>query len=221
MKNYLLLILMLLVQIPVVGQDVKDTIYVNKVNFKDVKFTQNTTIIERNVFAFSPSKANKINGLNLNYWYDESSATMTNGIELGLNPLGVFFPFLTVIHSIPPFIHDPNTYKQSYVDDMVFDKVNGIRVGISFLEPAIINGIELNLTGGFDTKVNGLSMSPIIHKHMMVNGVGIALLGNFDTQVNGIQIGLFNKCSNLRGLQFGLWNKNSKRSLPFVNWNFK
>ena len=194
-------------------------------SFAQINFKQNLKVKDsievRNVFSFSPSKAKKVNGIDLNYWYDENHEKQTNGLELGLNPLGVFFPFLTAIHSIPPFIHNPPKEDLSNLSWYKFDKVNGIRFGIAFLDPAIINGLELNVTGGFDTQVNGLSITPIINKHLKINGLGFALLGNFDTQVRGLQIGLFNKCNSLRGLQFGLWNKNEKRSLPFINWNFK
>jgi hypothetical protein len=37
----------------------------------------------------------------------------------------------------------------------------------------------------------------------------------------GVQIALFNSSMNFKGIQIGLWNKNQKRSLPFINWNFK
>ena len=37
----------------------------------------------------------------------------------------------------------------------------------------------------------------------------------------GVQIGLFNNAKKLKGIQIGLINKNSKRILPFFNWNFK
>lgn len=175
----------------------------------------------RNVFSLSPSRAKKVNGLSLKYWYSEDKGYRVNGMELGLNPLNVFFPFLTAIHSIPPFIHEPPLNDLSNLDAYKFDRINGVRFGVAFLEPAIVNGLELNITGGFDTMVNGVSITPLINKHFKVNGVGVALLGNFDTQVRGIQIGLFNKCNNLRGIQLGLWNKNEKRSLPIINWNFK
>ncbi|WP_299113380.1 LA_2272 family surface repeat-containing protein [uncultured Winogradskyella sp.] len=175
----------------------------------------------RSVFSFSPSRAKKINGLSLKYWYSEDKTYKVNGLELGLNPLSIFFPFLTAIHSIPPFLHNPPLDDLSKLDSYKFDKINGIRFGIAFLDPAIINGLELNLTGGFDTQINGVSITPLVNKHFKVNGLSVALLGNFDTQVKGIQIGLFNKCNNLKGIQIGLWNKNEKRSLPFINWNFK
>ncbi len=222
MKYYMLKVFVLITFKWSFGQQTGDTINTLQQDFKTVKFKlDKAAIIEKDIIVFSPSKSNKINGLNINYWYNESNAIMTNGLELGLSPVSVFFPFLTIVHSIPPFVHDPPSYNRNYVDRMVFDKVNGIRFGIAFLDPAIVNGLELNLTGGFDTKVNGLSISSVINKHMMVNGVDIAILGNFDAQVNGIQIGLFNKCDNLKGIQLGLWNKNNKRSLPFINWNFK
>ena len=70
---------------------------------------QNEELI-RNFIEFSPSKATKVNGLSIKYWDtldDTNYNKKINGIELGLNPLGVFFPFLTAIHSLNPFEIEP------------------------------------------------------------------------------------------------------------------
>ena len=171
----------------------------------------------QNFIGFSPSKAKKINGLAIKYWDEDFSDKKVNGIELGLNPLGIFFPFMTIMHSIPPFYHEPPVLSKT----PILKITNGLQLGISSLEEAKINGIEINLAGNFNTIINGISISPTINKHYKISGISISPLGNFDGKVNGIQIGLFNKTNQLRGLQIGLWNKNSKRSLPFINWNFK
>lgn len=139
-----------------------------------------------------------------------------NGIELDLNPLGIFFPFMVIMHSIPPFHHEPPILLKT----SILKVTNGIQLGLSNLEEAKINGIEFNLAGNFNTIINGISISPTINKHYKVSGISISALGNFDAEVNGIQIGLFNKTNKLRGIQIGLWNKNNKRSLPLINWNF-
>ena len=46
-------------------------------------------------------------------------------------------------------------------------------------------------------------------------------LENKSESFTGLQIGLINKTKKLRGVQIGLFNKNERRSLPFINWNFK
>lgn len=175
-------------------------------------------IIEvQNFVGFSPSKAKKINGLAIKYWDEDFSDKKINGIELDLNPLGVFFPFMVIIHSIPPFHHETPVLSKT----PILKITNGIQFGLSNMEEAKINGIEFNVAGNFNTITNGISISPTINKHYKVSGISISPLGNFDAEIHGIQIGLFNKTDKLRGIQIGLWNKNSKRSLPFINWNFK
>lgn len=97
------------------------------------------------------------------------------------------------------------------------------------------NGILLSTLGTFTEQINGISISPWMSTALIVNGLSSNLLWNLNTETNGVslgavnhsgkmrgaQIGLFNKSNNLRGIQIGLWNINEKRSLPFLNWNFK
>lgn len=189
----------------------KETEILKKKDFIDV----------RNIIGFSPSKVNKVNGLTIKYWYDESYSNNTNGLELDVNPLNVFFPFLAVIFSYEILNAGPPAADLKNLNDEIFDKINGVRFGASSLEAAKINGLELNLSGSFETILNGVSIAPVVNKHYKVNGISLGVLGNADTQVSGIQIGLFNIVNKLRGIQLGLWNVNDKRSLPFINWQFK
>ncbi len=190
----------------------------NCISFAQIKNDSITHSKEvQNFIGFSPSSAKKINGLAFKYWDDENNQQQINGIEFGLNPLTIFFPFLTVIHSIPPTMHTPiavNKYS-------TFKKINGIQLGIGSLQEAKINGIELNFSGNFRSITKQLSIAPTINKHYELYVLSFSVLGNFDYKVRGVQIALFNKSNNLKGVQIGLWNKNSKRSLPFINWNFK
>ncbi|WP_299273698.1 hypothetical protein [uncultured Psychroserpens sp.] len=183
---------------------------------------QEDSIPTKHIIGFSPSKAQKVNGLNINYWYNKSPSVSTNGIELGIHPLGIPFTLLTITHPVKMISNAwsemDNPEKRGLNSP---GKINGIRLGIAFLDYKTINGIELNLAGNYATTVNGISMTPLVNAHYNVNGLGLAIFGNIDARVNGIQIGLFNKCKKLRGLQIGLWNKNGKRSLPFFNWQFK
>ena len=139
----------------------------------------------QNFIGFSPSKAKKINGLAIKYWDEDFSNKEINGIELELNPLGIFFPFMIVIHSIPPFYHEPPLLSKT----PILKITNGIQFGLSNMEEAKISGIEFNLAGNFNTIVKGISISPTINKHYKVSGISISSLGNFDAKVNGIQIG--------------------------------
>ncbi len=173
------------------------------------------------VIGINLSKLTKVNGLMINVfpkdYSDSTSFPTVNGIELGVSPITIFFPFLVAIHSIDPDFHQP------LLDNIKFQhhkKINGIQVSLLNMEPTLINGVDINASGSFESKVNGITCSLIINKHHKINGLTVSIMGNHDTECNGVQVGLFNSSKKLRGFQFGLWNKNEKRSLPFINWYF-
>ncbi|WP_299670210.1 hypothetical protein [uncultured Polaribacter sp.] len=116
-------------------------------------------------------------------------------------------------------------------------KVNGISFAFSNSSFEHI-GIQLGLFGSSAYKMTGLSLSAM--NSDIKNGQGVQISGfnnttnfiglqigiwngieNKNNIFKGLQIGLQNNAGNLKGIQIGLWNKNSKRSLPFLNWNFK
>ena len=81
---------------------------------------------------------------------------------------------------------------------------------ISAMNSGVVDGIGLQMAGFND--------------FIDFKGLQIGLWNNIDGLANsfyGVQLGLFNSTRKLRGLQLGLWNKNEKRSLPFINWQFK
>lgn len=173
---------------------------------------------ESNIIGFYPSKNYKTNGLAIKYWDTDNleKERIVNGIQLGLNPLGIFTPFVTIIHS-PEFFS--NNFKSEEYDLSKFNVVNGLDLSLVNLEYTKINGLEINFTGGLSTAINGVSIG-IINKHFEFNGLEIGVLGNSTTKCRGLQIGLINYCSNLKGVQIGLWNKNQTKSLPIINWSF-
>jgi hypothetical protein len=101
-------------------------------------------------------------------------------------------------------------------------KITGVNLSFfGTLADAQLNGLNI---GGLTTQVeniNGISVSGLTNSAGVVKGICIALLHNKAATVKGIQIGLVNKAASLRGLQLGLWNRNEKRSLPFINWQFR
>ncbi|MCC1483216.1 LA_2272 family surface repeat-containing protein [Winogradskyella immobilis] len=191
------------------------------ISFSQKSIIDKDSLKIKNIVGFSPSKTNSINGLTIKYWYDLDYSVKTNGLELDVNPLNIFFPFLAAVHFSEILKEGPPSDDINNINTVTFDKINGIRLGLASLEPATVNGLEVNMSGSFETLLNGVSVTPLVNKHYKVNGIGVGILGNADTQVSGMQIGLFNTCRKLRGIQLGLWNKNAKRSLPFINWQFK
>lgn len=120
-----------------------------------------------------------------------------------------------------------------------FDEIDlyGISASATFAYGRKTNGIAIAGMGMMAERMNGIMISPGSNAANKVNGIMIGgMWGNYAKQFNGIQIsventvlvqgrglqiGVFNKAKNFRGIQLGLWNKNEKRSLPFINWQFK
>ena len=89
------------------------------------------------------------------------------------------------------------------------------------IEGRKLNGIFLNAGMCQSDAANGLIVSSNRIMADDFKEISIADLRNDSTYCRGIQIGLINTCKHLKGIQIGLWNVNSKRRLPFINWNFK
>ncbi|WP_459073709.1 LA_2272 family surface repeat-containing protein [Halocola ammonii] len=105
------------------------------------------------------------------------------------------------------------------IDDL---RVNGVSLGglaqyIDFVQGVQITGVNSRISG----KISGVQLSGAYNNAIICHGIQMSLLGNKAFDLKGIQIGLFNNSEITRGFQFGLWNVNEKRSLPFINWNFK
>lgn len=193
----------------------------------DSTLTTDSNEVDKKYIAWiSPSHATHVYGLMFNYWprndgYKYSKYPKINGVELNVMPLGIFLPFILAVHSLGPETHKPPVEKIESIDFKSFKKINGIQIGLINMEPTIINGLDINAAGSFESKTNGVTISVVMNKHYFVNGLTIGTIGNHDTKCNGVQIGLINSCKQLKGFQIGLWNKNQKRSLPIINWCFK
>ncbi len=184
------------------------------------------TINKKYIAWVSPSEATHVYGMIFNFWprndFDRfKTYPKIYGAEINLNPLGLFFPFVMAIHSLDPQTHKPPYEEIDSVDFSILKKINGIQAGLINMEKSIINGLDINAGGSFDTKTNGLTLSAIMNKHYFVNGLTFAVFGNHDSKCNGLQIALINSCIDLKGVQIGLRNKNQKRNLPFINWCLK
>lgn len=178
------------------------------------------------VFGFSPSKKTKnVNGVLLKY-YDEIDSEISpkkvNGLGLGFNGLGIFFPFLMLVNigSINNWDFAENDLEIS-PDKM--NKINGLQLSIINMEPTITNGLEISFASniGASSVTNGVSISPFYNIHHTSNGFVISPIANISQKCRGLQIALFNSCKDSRGIQIGFWNENEKRKFPIINWNFK
>jgi hypothetical protein len=197
-----------------------------------ISFAQNDTTrlanISRNRYAFAliPSAARNIYGIAIGPVGSEAICNLSHtryshGLNLQIPGQGLLQVFYIKI------IPDYDEAEQTPDDSLAYHDTLPLR--------AVHNGLMLSPFGTFTPKVNGVSLSLFMSLGQTVSGVSINALWNLYanangvvigavntiTTVKGVQIGIVNKSTNLHGVQFGLWNKNQKRSLPFINWNFK
>ncbi|MBQ4822328.1 hypothetical protein [Aquimarina sp. MMG016] len=145
----------------------------------------------------------------------------------------------------------PRSYITGGVEEKyIIEEVYGINLSGGGLRYIKVDGFSGAVGGQYLQKMNGIAvafMGNSIEEHSGISiafmqnemhaGIGLSVaLGNMANHYKGIQIGaineitkmgvgmqigLFNKSNDQRGIQLGLWNRNSKRSLPFINWQFK
>ncbi|MBL1219764.1 hypothetical protein JET18_02885 [Chryseobacterium sp. L7] len=178
------------------------------------------------LIGFSPSKKTKnVNGMLIKY-YDEIDHEIqpkkVNGVGLGFNGLGIFFPALLLV-SIPSIdnwaINDIDS--ETLPDKM--NKINGLQLSIINMEPTVTNGLEINMASNISAPsvTNGVAFSPLYNFHHTTKGAAVSTFANVAQKCRGAQIALINVCKDSRGIQIGFWNENEKRKLPLINWNFK
>ena len=185
------------------------------------------TYDKRNIFWFTPCNVEEVNGLALGLFtenikndpYNEKDSLKVNGLNLEISIMRL--AALPAMHYSGPF-PDSLEFYDEYIRKNLELKINGVNISLfGTINEAKINGLNI---GGLNTVVdhiNGLSISGLNNFSYIMNGVTIAAIRNRATKGKGVQIGLFNKCNDLRGFQIGLWNTNGKRSLPFINWQFR
>ncbi|UYQ91387.1 hypothetical protein MKQ68_14935 [Chitinophaga horti] len=190
---------------------------------------QHDTIYRKRFPAwYTPAKVEEINGLAIgleaknikNKKYDLRDSLVVRGINVEVPPLGLaVMPFAMVRMFTGVFNRRDTGHIANIQLGKWTQKIYGINISACNMdEERQING--LNIAGmTFGTRMNGISFGTLMNASDIQNGLMIAVV-NRATKSRGIQAGLFNVSGDLRGLQFGLWNKNSKRSLPFINWQF-
>lgn len=192
--------------------------------------------------AFTPigEKTEIVNGLAIgfdladNFDLQNNNTVKVNGVNIGLNPLGM----------IIWFFYDPDKNPNTGADIIQ----NGVNISLGgFFNNTNHSGLNVSLYN-YGNKMTGLSVVGLttaveemrgVHVSGLANvnekGAGLSLsmqnysnafLGaqvgiyNNSKKMSGVQIGLINTSKELKGFQIGFWNKNGKRTLPFFNWNF-
>lgn len=191
----------------------------------DASDTIKANSLKPRFIAASPSKNIKnVNGFLFKYFDQEEKMIpkKVNGLGMGFNPSGLFFPALLIVY-LPGADRWSLNNDYGVVPESKMNKINGVQLSLINMEPTVTNGLEINVSSNINTCVvtRGVAVSPILNFHHEIKGVSVAPLANVGQKCRGLQIGLYNSCKNFRGIQIGAWNENGKRKLPLINWNFK
>lgn len=200
--------------------------------FTTVSFAQNDTTwlakISRNRYAFAlvPSAARNIYGIAIGPVGSEAICNLTytrysHGLNLQIPGQGFLQVFYINKTGIGETEQTPENDSLAAYDTLPVRAVhNGLMFSPFGTFTPKVNGISLSLFMSLGQTVNGVSINTFWNLYNKIYGVAIGAVNTVGT-VKGVQIGIVNETAKLHGLQFGLWNKNQKRSLPFINWNFK
>jgi hypothetical protein len=183
--------------------------------------------IIHNVIWFTPTHVDQINGIdiglytkNLNGSGLEAGPLMVNGISVEGNPIALAMFLITINKG---FVGDDPDNVRAYIEKP-FDSapvyINGLNASFCTLNNMQLRGLNLSCSTTVVDEVHGVSLSPVSNFSYIMNGFTLAVY-NRATLAHGLQIGLYNKSTDMRGVQIGLWNVNGRRSLPFINWQFK
>ena len=171
------------------------------------------------IWTFHQKNAN-IHGVSVGLYsgYDYPRRTTTNGLKLELLGLGMF-SFDAPNHS-PISINEAEFSK--VISDTISEKINGVVASsIGHYCNCNVNGISISIFAKLERRVNGISFALFGNFVEIHRGIQFAVISNETYKLRGVQIGLFNKSHDTKGFQIGLFNVNEKRTLPFINWNFK
>ena len=177
---------------------------------------------KRDVVWFTPSRARKINGLNIGiqtFGFNRDSLTIS-GVNLNADLIGAIFTMYL------PFIPRDSTNKVRNMPDTIsyseaVDKIHGLSIsGGGVIGDGRLHGVAFNGLLCLLTVSKGICITGLYNRIDEFHGLAIAGVGNRSIKGSGLQIGLVNKCKHLRGIQIGLWNENAKRKFPIINWNF-
>ena len=176
---------------------------------------------------------------------NDTTLTRTFGVRVEASVLAVFSPLMPkspVSQSLDSYQLKQNTARNEIVYGVNLSsgtfgmtKVTGISAALFLQYLYNMDGISFAVLGNLFEKHNGIALSPMgneafkasgIHVGLgnearIFNGLQIGAINTITMDGVGLQIGIWNTSKNFKGIQLGLWNKNSERSLPIINWNFK
>ena len=166
-----------------------------------------------------------INGVNINA--DVTTILFTCGGAVYIAAYGIHYLFhKKEIDSINAAYKSRDTLcRQKKVEDK-FDsattsmRINGLSISpgvLGFANPDV-NGLIINGLISTCHNINGVSINGLGTISNSFKGIQVAGIYNKAIRGKGLQIGIVNRCKDLKGVQIGFWNINSKRKLPLINW---
>ena len=185
------------------------------------------TYDKKNFIWFTPCNVEEINGLAIGLYtkniknreFNERDSLIIRGLSLEINPFAIFGIMNPTFNG--PYPDSINIYYENIKNDWQV-KINGVNISlVNTVNEMEIKGFNFTPLLTVIDEVHGVTISGINNFCYILNGVSIAGLRNRAMITKGLQIGLFNKSTDLRGIQIGLWNTNAKRSLPLINWQFR
>lgn len=198
------------------------------------------------LITFNPSKvAKNTNGINLGV-LDAYQKQRINGLNLQVNPVTLLYLLLPKEIEVPKEGEETATVNGLHLSTggmMEGKRLNGIGISMYHIAQET-NGITLNGFNNNSGKMNGLHISWLSNSAEIANGIQVSLsnkaekfngfqigIGNQIDSGNGVQIGFYNSTEKLKGVQIGIinksksrgfqigfWNKNSKRTMPILNF---
>lgn len=202
--------------------------------------------LKSGLVTFNPSKVTRnTNGINLGI-LDEYQKQRINGINLQANPITLLYLLIPKAIELPKKGEETVTVNGLHISTggmMDGKKLNGIGISMYHIAQET-NGISINSFNSNIGKMNGVQISWLNNSIEKGNGLQLSFsnsgdkfnglqigLGNEINSGHGIQIGFYNSTKKLKGLQVGVinksenrgfqigfWNKNSKRTMPFINF---
>jgi hypothetical protein len=178
------------------------------------------TPVVKNWVWFTPSRATKINGLNIGLQTNpfNDKELEINGVNLNADAASALMAFYALM-----YLGEGN--KLADMPDTISTHASTLS-GLSLSAGGVIGDVKMHgvsLNGGIYQSVSSKGLVVTGSQSIVdeFNGVLISGLRNKSIKGKGLQVSLLNVCKHMKGIQIGLWNVNSKRKLPLINWSFR
>lgn len=180
--------------------------------------------VTRDVVWFTPSKAKRINGVNIGIvsLFGNQDSLQISGVNLNADLLSILFTMYLPFLPLDTSWKQRETYPALVKYDPSKHRIHGLSLSAGgLIDDGYMRGLAINGSLCMMSDMRGVCITGIKNRFNEFYGLTIGGISNLSYKGRGVQIGLVNKCKDLRGVQLGLWNVNSKRKLPLINWSFR